>query len=164
VLVNIAEDRLNQPLPADLLELAPGALQAPVKLEMELQDLPEDDRQMFMNDLGLQGFVRDETLRAVFAAMGQIVFFTVGYDECRAWGMPRGGDAVIGAGQIHTDLARGFIRAEVLAYADFLRLYADYQGRVGENMKEARTQGVLREEGKTYLVQDGDIMHIRAST
>ncbi len=155
VLVNLGDDRLNQPLPADLLALAPGALQAPAKLELELHELPEEDRQMFMNDLGLKGFVRDEVLRAIFAAMGQIVFFTVGEDECRAWAMPKGADAVVGAGQIHTDLARGFVRAEVVGYDDFQR--------VG-SMKEAKTHGVYRLEGKTYVVQDGDIMHILAST
>jgi ribosome-binding ATPase YchF (GTP1/OBG family) len=155
VLVNLGEDRLNQPLPAELLEMAPNALQAPAKLEMELHDLAEDDRQMFMSDLGLKGFVRDEVLRAIFAAMGQIVFFTVGEDECRAWSMPAGADAVVGAGQIHTDLARGFVRAEVVCYDDFQR--------VG-SMKEAKTHGVYRLEGKTYHVKDGDIMHILAST
>ncbi|HEY7310498.1 MAG TPA: DUF933 domain-containing protein [Gemmataceae bacterium] len=155
VFVNLGDDRLNQPLPAELLELAPSALQAPARLEMELHDLPEDDRQMFMSDLGLKGFARDEVLRAVFAGMGQIVFFTVGEDECRAWGMPKGADAVIGASQIHTDLARGFVRAEVVGYDDFQR--------VG-SMKEAKTHGVYRLEGKTYLVRDGDIMHILAST
>lgn len=155
VLVNLGEDRLNQPLPADLLEMVPNALQAPAKLEMELHDLSEDDRQMFMSDLGLKGFVRDDVLRAIFAAMGQIVFFTVGEDECRAWSMPAGADAVVGAGQIHTDLARGFVRAEVVSYDDFQR--------VG-SMKEAKTHGVYRLEGKTYVVKDGDIMHILAST
>jgi ribosome-binding ATPase YchF (GTP1/OBG family) len=155
VLVNLGEDRLNQPLPGDLLELAAGALQAPAKLEMELHDLPEDDRQMFVNDLGLKGFVRDDVLRGIFATMGQIVFFTVGEDECRAWSMPKGADAVIGASQIHTDLARGFVRAEVVGYEDFQR--------VG-SMKEAKTHGVYRLEGKTYVVKDGDIMHILAST
>jgi ribosome-binding ATPase YchF (GTP1/OBG family) len=164
VLVNIGDDKINQPLPADLLALAPGAVQAPARLELELEDLSPEDRQAFMADLGLTGFVRAEVLRSVFGAMGLIVFFTVGYDECRAWPMPKGADAVVGAGQIHTDLARGFIRAEVLAYDDFVRIYGSFSGRVGESMKEARTQGVLREEGKTYIVQDGDIMHIRAST
>jgi ribosome-binding ATPase YchF (GTP1/OBG family) len=164
VLVNLGDDRLNQPPPADLLALAPNALQAPARLELELQDLSPEDRQAFVQDLGLKEFARDGVLRAVFAAMGQIVFFTVGYDECRAWPMPAGGDAVVGAGQIHTDLARGFIRAEVLAYADFLKVYGEFSGRVGESMKEARTQGLLREEGKTYVVQDGDIVHVRAST
>jgi ribosome-binding ATPase YchF (GTP1/OBG family) len=155
VLVNVGDDKLNQPLPADLLALAPNAVAAPPKLEMELLDLSEEDRAVFVQDLGLKGFVRDETLRTTFAAMGQIVFFTVGEDECRAWGMPKGADAVVGAGQIHTDLARGFVRAEVVSYADFQR--------VG-SMKEAKTHGVYRLEGKTYVVQDGDIMHILAST
>jgi ribosome-binding ATPase YchF (GTP1/OBG family) len=155
VLVNVGDDKLNQPLPADLLALAPNAVAAPPKLEMELLDLPEEDRAVFVQDLGLKGFMRDETLRAIFAAMGQIVFFTVGEDECRAWGMPKGADAVIGASQIHTDLARGFVRAEVVSYDDFRR--------VG-SMKEAKTHGVYRLEGKTYVVQDGDIMHILAST
>jgi ribosome-binding ATPase YchF (GTP1/OBG family) len=155
VLVNIGDDRLNQPLPGDLLTLAPGALAAPVKLELELHDLGEEDRKMFMQDLGLTGFVRDEVLRTIFLSTGQQVFFTVGEDECRAWPMPTGADAVIGAGQIHTDLARGFVRAEVVSYEDF--------HRVG-SMKEAKSQGVYRLEGKTYVVQDGDIMHILAST
>src|SRR5581483_3102136 len=155
VLVNMGDNRLNQPLPADLLALAPTALAAPAKLELELQELPEEDRQVFMQDLGLKSFVREDVLRAIFAAMGQMVFFTVGEDECRAWPIPQGADAVTGAAQIHTDLARGFVRAEVVSYADFQR--------VG-SMKEAKSQGVYRLEGKTYLVHDGDIMHILAST
>jgi ribosome-binding ATPase len=155
VLVNLGDDKLKEPLPNDLRVLAPGALAAPPRLEMELLDLSEDDRAVFMQDLGLQHFVRDETLRTIFAGMGQIVYFTVGEDECRAWSMPRGADAVVGASQIHTDLARGFVRAEVVGYADFQR--------VG-SMKEAKTHGVYRLEGKTYIVQDGDIMHILAST
>jgi ribosome-binding ATPase YchF (GTP1/OBG family) len=155
VLLNVGDDKLSQPLPADLLALVPIAIQAPPKLEMELHDLPEEDRKMFMDDLGLKTFVRDDILRTIFAAMGQIVFFTVGEDECRAWSMPSGADAVIGASQIHTDLARGFVRAEVVSYDDFKR--------VG-SMKEAKTHGVYRLEGKTYLVKDGDIMHILAST
>jgi ribosome-binding ATPase YchF (GTP1/OBG family) len=160
VLVNIGDDKVNQPAPADLLQLAPGAVQAPAKLELELGDLSEEDRQLFMQDLGLQGSLRDEVLRSVFAAMGQIVFLTAGYDECRSWAMPGGADAVVGAGQIHTDLARNFVRAEVLAYDDFLKVYGQSQGRVGEKMSEARAAGLLRLEGKTYVVQDGDIMHI----
>jgi ribosome-binding ATPase YchF (GTP1/OBG family) len=164
VLVTAGDEALHRPLPADLLALAPGALPAPAKLEMELMDLPEGDRRAFMQDLGHPEFVRGPVLRDAFAAMGQIVFFTVGYDECRAWPMPAGGDAVVAAGQIHTDLARGFIRAKVLAYADFEKLYRDHPDRVGESMKEAQALGLLREEGKTYAVRNGDIVHILAST
>ncbi len=155
VLVNIGEVRIGQPLPSDLLALAPSAIQAPAKLELELQDLAEEDRQVFMQDLGLSGFSRDQVLRGIYEGMGQIVFFTIGEDECRAWSIPRGADAVEGAAQIHTDLAQGFVRAEVVRYEDFRR--------VG-SMKEAKTHGVYRLEGKTYRVQDGDIMHILAST
>jgi ribosome-binding ATPase YchF (GTP1/OBG family) len=155
VLLNIGDDRIGRPLPEDLVRLAPSALQAPARLELELQELPAEDRRAFMQDLGLAGSVRDDMLRAIFAAMGQIVFFTVGEDECRAWAIPAGVDAVTGAGQIHTDLARGFVRAEVVRYDDFRR---------SGSMKEAKNQGVYRLEGKSYIVADGDIMHILAST
>lgn len=154
VLVNCGDELLRKELPADLRALAPNAVQAAPKLEMELLELPEEDRQAFMQELGLTGFVRDDVLRTIFAAMGQIVFFTVGEDECRAWPMPAGGDAVVGAGQIHTDLARTFVRAEVVSYPDFHKF---------GSMKEAKSHGVYRLEGKTYPVQDGDIMHILAS-
>jgi len=154
-LVNQGDERIGKPLPTDLLALDPKAIQAPAKLEMELQDLPEEDRQVFMQDLGLTGFSRGNMIRAIYQAMGQSVFFTVGEDECRAWTIPQNADAVTGAAQIHTDLARGFVRAEVVGYEDFIR--------VG-SMKEAKAQGVYRLEGKTYAVKDGDIMHILAST
>jgi ribosome-binding ATPase YchF (GTP1/OBG family) len=153
VLVN-CDGGLKDPLPADLLALAPTSLKIAPKLEMELQELSEDERKEFMADMGLSGFMRDEILRAIFYNMGQIVFFTVGEDECRAWPMPKGGDAVVGAGQIHTDLAKTFVRAEVVSYADFERT---------GSMKEAKQQGVYRLEGKTYVVHDGDVMHILAS-
>ncbi len=155
VFVNMGDDKIGQPLPADLLEVAPDALAAPAKLEMELGELSDADRQAFMADLGVTGFSREETLRKIFAAMGMIVFFTVGEDECRAWTIPQGATAQEGAGEIHTDLSRGFVRAEVVGYEDFQK--------VG-SMKEAKSKGVYRLEGKTYVVKDADIMHILAST
>ncbi|MGL4554797.1 MAG: DUF933 domain-containing protein [Gemmataceae bacterium] len=147
VFVNAGEAALKK----DFSGLAPRLMCASPKLEMELQELGDEDRAMFMADLGLTEFHRDAALRAITEAMGQIVFFTVGEDECRAWPMPKGGDAVVGASQIHTDLGKRFVRAEVVAYPDFVR--------VG-SMKEAKSQGVHRLEGKTYVVKDGDIMHI----
>jgi ribosome-binding ATPase YchF (GTP1/OBG family) len=155
VLVNIGDDRIGQPLPSALEQLASQAIQAPVKLELELEDLAAEDRQVFMHDLGLTELSRDQILRTIYTAMGLIVFFTVGEDECRAWSLLKGANAVEGAAQIHTDLARGFVRGEVVRYEDFRR--------VG-SMKEAKTHGVYRLEGKSYVVQDGDIMHILAST
>ena len=154
VLVNIGEDRIGKPLPDGLLKLSPSAIQAPAKLEMELEELSPEDREVFMKDLGVTGSSKDETLRKIFYAMGNMVFFTVGEDECRAWVVPQGATAVEGAAEIHTDLAKGFVRGEVVSYTDFQR--------VG-SMKEAKNQGVYRLESKTYVLQDGDIMHILAS-
>lgn len=154
VLVNCSDDRIGQPVPEAITKAGCAVMQIPVKLEMELEDLSEQDRQAFMQDLGLQGFHRDECIRTLYAAMGRIVFFTVGEDECRAWSLNQGDSAVEGAGAIHTDLAKGFVRAEVVGYDDFRR--------VG-SMKEAKQQGVYRLEGKTYIVKDGDIMHILAT-
>jgi hypothetical protein len=154
VLVNVSEDRVAQPLPAELLRLAPGALRAPARLEMELEELPPEDRKAFMEDLGVAAFARDQELRTIYAGMGQIVFFTVSEEECRAWSVPAGATAVEGAAQIHTDLARGFVRGEVVTFEDFKR--------VG-SWKEAKAHGVYRLEGKTYVLQDGDIMHVLAS-
>jgi ribosome-binding ATPase len=155
VFVNIGEDGIGKPLPQDLLALAPTALAAPSKLEIELGDLGEEDRKAFMEEMKLEGFGRDAALRAIFAAMNNIVFFTVGEDECRAWPVTKGASAVEGASEIHTDLSRGFIRGEVVSYADFRKL---------GSMKEAKLHGVYRLESKTYIIQDGDIMHILAST
>jgi ribosome-binding ATPase YchF (GTP1/OBG family) len=159
VLVNSGEERIGQPLPGDLLQLAPKALQAPARLELELEELPEEERQAFLKDfLGGQppaGLSRGEILRTLFSAMGQIVFFTVGEDECRAWPVPRGATAVEGAAEIHTDLARGFVRGEVVRFDDFRK--------VG-SMKEAKAHGVYRLESKSYVVADGDILHVLAST
>lgn len=153
VLVNRGDsEALRSKLPPDLLALASGALQAAPKLELELEELPADERAAFMTDLGLKESDRPEVLRRIFYGMGRIVFFTVGEDECRAWPIPRGATAVEGAGQIHTDLAKNFVRAEVVSYVDFQNCHFQ--------MKEAKAKGVHRLEGKTYIVQDGDIMHI----
>lgn len=149
--VNIDDNRIGKPAPAELLALMPKTVQAPAKLELELEELSDEDRDTFMKDLGLTGSSRGDVLRQIYYGMGQVVFFTIGEDECRAWPVPSGSDAVTGAGKIHTDLAKRFVRAEVVSYADYKR--------VG-SMKEAKQHGVYRLEGKTYIVQDGDIMHI----
>jgi ribosome-binding ATPase YchF (GTP1/OBG family) len=158
VLVNVSEDRLGQELPARLRELAPEAKKSAVRFQLELADLPEEDRAAFAHDFLAgatdTGMSRDDLLRHLFYGSGQNVFFTIGEDECRAWPLPKGANAVEAAGQIHTDLARGFVRGEVVTFEDFKR--------VG-SMKEAKNQGVYRLEGKTYVLSDGDIMHVLAS-
>lgn len=145
----------GQALPARLLQLSPKALAAPIKLELELAELPPDDRAAFAADLGISGSQRDDFLRNIFAAMGRVVFLTCGEDECRAWPIDRGWDAVTSAATIHTDLSKRFVRAEVVSFADFM---------AAGSMKEAKAKGTYRLEGKTYVVQDGDIMHILASS
>jgi ribosome-binding ATPase YchF (GTP1/OBG family) len=154
VLLNTSDERTGTSLPPRLAALAANALAAPAKLELELEELPSTDREAFMQDLGLAGFSRTDVLKTIFQEMGKIVFFTIGDDECRAWVLSKGENAVEGAGQIHTDLAKGFVRAEVVHWDDFRR--------VG-SLKEAKAHGVYHLEGKTYVVQDGDIMHILAS-
>jgi ribosome-binding ATPase YchF (GTP1/OBG family) len=150
-LINIGESTIGQPLSPELIQMSSKALAAPAKLEQELEELTPEDRQTFMKDLGLTASSRDQALRNIYYGMNQIVFFTVGEDECRAWSLEQGANAVEGAGKIHTDLANRFVRAEVVSYDDF--------HRVG-SMKDAKTHGVYRLEGKTYVVKDGDIMHI----
>jgi ribosome-binding ATPase len=145
----------STPIPSSLLELAANAVSAPVKLEQELQELDEESRAMFMSEMGVQGLSKDKVIRDIFYGMGRIVFFTVGEDECRSWAINKGETAVEGAGAIHTDLSKGFIRAEVMGYDDFLK--------VGYSEKECKAAGTFRLESKEYVVQDGDIMHIRAN-
>ncbi len=156
VLVNRGDTGVNDPLPADLLALSPAAVHAPVKLELELAALGDDDREAFMADLGLTGLSRERVTRDLFYAMGRAVFFTVGADECRSWAMNRDSDAVTAAGCIHRDLSEKFVRANVIGYADFLAHH--YSER------ECKTKGLERTEGKGYVVKDADILHILASS
>jgi ribosome-binding ATPase len=156
VFVNRGDSGFNDPLPADLLALAPTAVQAPVKLEAELAALDDETRQAFMADLGLTEFSRDRVVRAIFYAMGRVVFFTVGPDECRTWALDRDSDAVTAAGCIHKDLSEKFVRANVIGYADF--------EAHGYSEKECKAKGLERTEGKTYVVKDADVLHILASS
>lgn len=121
-------------------------------VEMEIQQLPEEDRQLFMEDLGLIEPGVDRLARAAYDTLGLISFFTVGEDEVKAWTITRGLEARRAAGKIHSDLERGFIRAEVAKYEDLEEL---------GNMSRVKEKGLARLEGKDYIVQDGDIMNIR---
>jgi GTP-binding protein YchF len=121
------------------------------RLEMELGDLGEDERAEFMRELGIEELGLGRIVRLSYRLLDLISFFTVGEDECRAWTVRRNAPAVDAAGAIHSDLARGFIRAEVVTYEDLI---------AAGGLSEARKAGTLRQEGKAYPVQDGDIMHI----
>ncbi len=121
------------------------------KIEMELGELEPDEAAVFMDELGLAESSLDRVIRLSYQLLGLISFLTAGPDEVRAWPIPDGSSAVDAAGAIHTDLAHGFIRAEVVPYHDLVEL---------RSMAEARKHGKLRSEGKTYTVKDGDVIEI----
>lgn len=121
------------------------------KLEMELAELEPEEAQEFMTDLGIEELGLSRVIQLSYRLLELISFFTVGPDECRAWTIPNGSTAVDAAGAIHTDLARGFIRAEVIDWEPLLQI---------GGWSEAKRQGAIRSEGKTYLVQDGDVLNI----
>jgi GTP-binding protein YchF len=121
------------------------------KIEMELGELEPEEAAVFMEELGLAESSLDRVIGLSYRLVGLISFLTAGPDEVRAWPVPDGSTAVDAAGAIHTDLARGFIRAETIAYEDLLEM---------GSMAEARKHGRLRSEGKTYRVRDGDVIEI----
>jgi len=121
-------------------------------LEMEIAQLPPDEMLQFLSEFGLKEPGLHRLVREAYSLLGLMSFFTVGEDEVRAWTVRRGATAQQAAGAIHSDLARGFIRAEVVSYEDLIST---------GSLLEARSTGRLRLEGKEYLVQDGDILNIR---
>ncbi|MDQ7008098.1 MAG: redox-regulated ATPase YchF [Acidobacteriota bacterium] len=163
VAVNLPEDRTSElgagPEAFGLERLAgrPGcdfvALSA--RIEEEIAALDEEDARAFREDLGITEPALDRLIRASYRLLGLISFFTVGEDECRAWTIRQGTLARSAAGAIHTDLEKGFIRAETLNWEELLE---------AGSLAAARERGVLRLEGKDYQVQDGDVMHIRHSS
>jgi GTP-binding protein YchF len=154
VIVNIGDDQDEIALDTN----APHTLVTNVRgrLEMELAQLSaagdEETLALFMDEFGVTELSLDKIIRLSYDLMGLESFFTVGEDEVRAWTIGRGATAVEAAGSIHSDLAKGFIRAEVVAYDDLVGL---------GGMAQARTAGKLRQEGKTYTVEDGDIVHVK---
>ena len=121
------------------------------RIEMELGELEPDEAAVFMEELGISASGLDRVIALSYRLLGLVSFLTAGPDEVRAWPIPDGSTAVDAAGAIHTDLAKGFIRAETVAYDDLLTL---------GSMAEARKAGRLRSEGKTYRVRDGDVLEI----
>jgi GTP-binding protein YchF len=121
-------------------------------IEAEIATLPPDERDGFLSDLGLHETGLNRMIHAGYKLLGLITFFTAGPKEARAWTTHRGAKAPEAAGEIHTDFERGFIRAETIAYDDYVK----YGGETG-----ARDAGRMRAEGKDYVVQDGDVLLIR---
>jgi GTP-binding protein YchF len=149
IVFNIGE---GQTAPEWEFETPSVALQG--KLEMEIAQLSPEDAAVFMQEYGIEELSLNKMIRLSYDLLQVQSFFTVGEDEVRAWETRRGATAQEAAGEIHTDLQRGFVRAEVVAYEDLISL---------GGMNEAKSKGKLRLEGKEYPVKDGDIVHIRSS-
>ena len=131
-----------------------GAQVLPIcaKLEQDIAELEGEEKQMFLEELGVQESGLDRLIKCSYALLGLISFLTYGKDECRAWTIKKGTKAPKAAGKIHTDIERGFIRAEVIAYDDMIKC---------GSVAAAREKGLLRSEGKDYVVQDGDMIYFR---
>jgi GTP-binding protein YchF len=125
------------------------------RIELEISQLGAEDAKAFLADLGLTESGLDRVIRTSYDLLGYISFFTVGEDECRAWSISRGTAAQLAAGEIHSDIQRGFIRAEVVTYDALI---------ARGSMQACRDHGEVRLEGKDYIVQDGDIINFRHAT
>lgn len=156
VAVNRDESRVAQPLDAALTERieaeGAAALVLSAQVEAEIARLEPEDQAAFLEEMGLAEPTLARFVRTAYALMDLISFFTTGEDEVRAWTIRRGAGARAAAGRIHSDLERGFIRAEVIPYPVFAELGSE------QAVKDA---GLLQVEGKEYVVQDGDIVHVR---
>ena len=122
------------------------------QIEAEISELDDEEKAEFLEDMGMEEAGLDRVIRAGYELLGLQTYFTAGVKEVRAWTVPVGATAPNGAGVIHTDFEKGFIRAEVIAYEDFI----EYKGEAG-----AKDAGKWRLEGKEYLIKDGDVMHYR---
>ena len=152
VVFNLAEGQTAPEIAYDHRHSQLVALQG--KLEMDIAQLPAEDAQLFMDEYGIEEPSLNRMIRLSYDLLGLQSFFTVGPDEVRAWTVRRGATAPEAAGEIHTDLQKGFIRAEVVTYDDLVSL---------GGLSEARAKGKLRLEGKEYIVQDGEVLNIRHS-
>jgi GTP-binding protein YchF len=144
----------GEPVPDALKAIAPQALAIDAKLELELSQLDAQESAAFMTEMGVGELGKDRIIRRAYDAVGIITFFTAGEPEVRGWNLERGATAVAAAGKIHTDLAKGFIRAEVTAYDD---LYT------AGSVKEAKARHLQRLEGKEYVIKDGDVVYFRSA-
>lgn len=132
--------------------LLPPLLSLCGKIEMEIAQLSPEDAKLFLDDLGIEEPALNKLIHVCYGILGYISFFTYAGDEVRAWTITKGTNAQKAAGKVHSDIERGFIRAEVISFNDFISM---------GNIHTARAKGLLRLEGKTYEVKDGDIINFR---
>lgn len=153
-IINLSEDRLGkkEEFLAETLSSEQEITYVCGPLEEQIGELPEEERQEFLKQYGFDESGRDRVIRTTFHLLNLLLFFTAGPEEVRSWPLQRGTIAQKAAGTVHSDMERGFIRAEVVSYDDFVRT---------GSFAEAKKQGVFRLEGKEYVVQDGDVITFR---
>ena len=157
--LNVGEGHLSHPdypLRREVMDLAQlkkyPVVEISASIEREIADLEGDEKQLFMEEIGIEEAGIIKISRSMYYLLGLISFFTVGEDEVKAWTINQGDKAKKAAGKIHSDIERGFIRAEVVEYQDLKEL---------GNMQAVKEKGLFRLEGKEYIVKDGDIVHFR---
>ena len=154
VLLNVSDTALRSESTEKIIDGTRGSMAMCANIEAEIRQLDEKDRQAFLDDLGINELSLNPFIRKAYGTLGLISFFTVGEDEVRAWTIKKGTPAVAAAGKIHSDLERGFIRAEIFSYDDL---------RAAGNEHGVKQAGKFRLEGKDYIVRDGDIVNIKFS-
>lgn len=154
---NIAEVDIDKGSPKELLDYVEknglNMIEFCGKTELDILDVPEGEREGFLKEMGIDVMARDKFIEAAFRLLKLMSFFTIKGKEARAWAVRKGTPAIEAAGKIHTDMKKGFIRAEVVSYNDLVKC----EGK----LSEARNKGLLKVEGKDYIVNDGDILDVR---
>jgi len=152
VIINVSEDQINKTFDLKMGRMIKGSAICAAKFEQELLQLSEEDRKSFMAEVGLNETVQNKFIKMALTGLGMILFYTSGEDDARAWLLESGAKAVEAAGKIHSDIARGFIRAETVHFDDLMACGSE---------KQARAVGKQRQEGKDYVVKDGDVMEFK---
>jgi len=156
IVLNVTEDDIAKGVPEDVAAQVSlrglGSVVLSASVEMDIAQMPVCDQREFLESLGLEEPARNRFIRAAYSLVDNISMLTVGPDECRAWPVPRGIAAPRAAGKIHSDIERGFIRAEVIRFEDLIELGSE---------AKCREAGKARVEGKDYVIEDGDVVHFR---
>lgn len=156
LVLNVPEDQAGGEAPAEIRAAAEsrglGLVVLSAQVEMDIAQISADEQKEFLESLGLSAPAKDRFIRGAYELLDLISMLTAGPDECRAWPVPRGSKAPRAAGKIHSDIERGFIRAEVVHWKDLIELGSE---------AKCREAGKLRVEGKEYVIQDGDVVHFR---
>jgi GTP-binding protein YchF len=156
LVLNVPEDQVSAPVPAAIEQAARerglGLVVLSAQIEMDIAQMPAEEQSTFLESLGLREPAKNRFVRAAYQLLDLVSMLTAGPDECRAWPVPRNSKAPRAAGKIHSDIERGFIRAEVVPWQALVELGSE---------AKCREAGKLRVEGKEYVIQDGDVVHFR---